>query len=84
MNNLEIRRTTQTAGNEFFEKMYATNFELCNIAGESMSLNESYVLLHQDLHETFKTREILKTGFSINQKMFLERLHKQLQGGLGC
>ena len=79
MNNLEIRQTIQSAGNEFFEKMYATNFELCNISGEFMSLNESYVLLHQDLHETFKTREILKTGFSINQKKFLNRLKQQME-----
>ena len=80
MNRLEIRRTIQTAGNEFFERMYATNFELCNIAGEFMSLNENYVLLHQDLEETYKTVDILKTGFTKNQKRFLERLKKQLQG----
>lgn len=79
MNRLKIRRTIQSAGNEFFEQMYAANFELCNVAGEFMSLNENYVLLHQDIQETFKTKDILQTGFSKNQKSFLKRLEKQLQ-----
>lgn len=78
MNRIEIRRKIQAAGNDFFEQMYAENFELSNIAGEFMALNENYVLLHKGLEETFKTVDILKTGFSKNQKQFLERLREQL------
>lgn len=79
MNYLEIRRIIQSAGNEFFEQMYAANSELGNIAGEFMSLNEQYVLNHQGPNETYGTLDILKTGYTKNQKKFLERLEKQLQ-----
>lgn len=79
MNYLEIRRTIQSAGNEFFEKMRAANCELGNIAGEFMSLNEEYVLNHQENNETHGTLDILQTGFSKNQKNFLERLRCQME-----
>jgi len=74
MNRLEIRRAIQSAGDEFFERMWAENHELGNIAGEFMSLNGEYVLNHQDEDETQKTIDILKTGYTKNQKRFLERL----------
>jgi hypothetical protein len=79
MNYLEIRRILQTAGNEFFEKMWAANCELGNIAGEFMRLNEEYVLNHQGIDETYGTLDILQTGFSNNQKNFLERLKLQME-----
>ena len=79
MDYIGIRRTIQEAGAEFFEEIYAANFDLSNVAGEFMSLNEVYVLLHQDIHETAKTVDILKTGFTINQKRFLMRLQKRLE-----
>ena len=77
--NNGIRRTIQSAGDEFFEQMYAANSELGNIAGEFMSLNEQYVLNHRGTNETYATLDILKTGFTKNQKKFLERLKSQLQ-----
>lgn len=76
---LEIKRTIHKAGHDFFERMYAANSELGNIAGEFMALNRDYVLLHQGTEETYKTLHIIETGFSRNQKKYLERLEKQLQ-----
>lgn len=80
MDYITIRQTIQETGAEFFEQIYATNFDLANIAGEFMSLNEGYVILHQDIHETQKTHDILKTGFTSDQKRFLIRLRKRLGG----
>lgn len=74
MNRLEIRRTIQAAGTEFFEQMYAASPELGYIAGEFMSLNEDYVLNHQEIDETYATLDILQTGYTKNQKNFLKRL----------
>ena len=79
MNYLEIRQIIQSAGNEFFEKMCAANYELGNIAGEFMHLNEEYVLNHQGINETYGTLDIMQTGFTKNQKNFLERLRCQME-----
>lgn len=79
MNYLKIRRILHAAGNEFFEKMRAANCELGNIAGEFMRLNEEYVLNHQGIGETYATLDILHTGFTKNQKNFLERLRCQME-----
>lgn len=79
MNQLEIKRTIRKAGHDFFERMYAANSELGNIAGEFLASNRDYVLLHQGTDETYRTLHIIETGFSKNQKKYLERLEKQLQ-----
>jgi len=79
MNRLEIKRAIRVAGHNFHEQMYAAHDELGNIAGEFMNLNMEYVLLHKDAEETYKTLHILQTGFSKNQKKYLERLSKQSQ-----
>ena len=71
---LEVRRVINEGGNVFLEIMHNTNEELGNIAGEFMSLNEEYVLNYHNEEETNKTGDILRTGFTTNQKRFLERL----------
>lgn len=78
---LKIRKAINKAGNEFFESMYNANEELGYAAGEFMALNEEYVLNHNDEQETHSTRDILRTGFTMNQKRFLERLRKTLLVG---
>ena len=75
----KIRSTIQAAGDGIFEQMNMTHPALGNIAGEFMSLNEDYVLNHQYKDETYKTIDILQTGFSKNQKRFLERLKLQME-----
>ena len=79
MNRLEIKRAIRVAAHVFFEQMYTTHEELGNITGAILNLNVDYVLLHQDAEETYKTLNILQTGFSKTQKRYLERLNKQLQ-----
>ena len=71
---LEIRRTINEAGHEFFERVYNANKDLGNIIGEFMALNEEYVLNHSGEEETNGTVDILQVGFTTNQLMFLERL----------
>jgi hypothetical protein len=74
MNRLEIKRAIQSAGDEFSERMWTENHELGNIAWEFMGLNVEYVINHQGEDETYGTLDILKTGYTKNQKRFLERL----------
>ena len=71
---LKTRQTINEAGHEFFESIYNTSKELGHIAGEFMALNEEYVLNHCGEEETNGTVDILRTGFTTNQKRFLERL----------
>ena len=68
---LEIRRTINKAGHDFFENMHNANKELGYIAGEFMALNEEYVLNHQGEEETNATVDILRDGFTTNQKSVL-------------
>ena len=75
LNRLEVRRTINEVGHEFFERMHNTNKELGYIAGEFMALNEEYVLNHSGEEETNVTVDILRSGFTTNQKSVLERLH---------
>ena len=70
----EARRTINKAGHEFFESMWNANKDLGYIAGEFMALNEDYVLNHSGEEETNATVDILRMGFTMNQKEFLERL----------
>ena len=77
---LETRRIINEAGTIFFELMHNTNEELGNLAGEFMSLNEEYVLNHYGEEETNNTVNILRTGFTTNQKRFLERLRYTIFG----
>ena len=78
---LEIRRAINKAGHEFFESMYGANKNLGYIAGEFMALNEEYVLNHCGEEETNATLKILRSGFTANQKVFLERLRGIVIGG---
>jgi hypothetical protein len=80
MKRSEIRRIINEVGNVFFELMYNTNEELGNIAGEFMSLNEEYVLNYHGKEEANQTVNILRTGFTTNQKRFLERLRYTILG----
>lgn len=76
----EVRQTISEVGHEFFESMWNTNKNLGYIAGEFMALNEEYVLNHSGEEETNATVKILRSGFTANQKVFLERLHGVLIG----
>ena len=78
MDQILIRKTIRNAGFEFKNSMGATNSELGNVAGEFMSLNAEYVWNHIGWQKTRKTLEILNTGFTENQKKFLERLSEEL------
>ena len=80
LKRLEIRRTINEVGHDFFKSMWNTNRELGYIASEFMALNEEYVLNHYGEEETNATVKILRSGFTANQKVFLERLHGVLVG----
>jgi len=73
-NRFEIRRAINKAGHEFFKSVWNVNKDLSYIAGEFMTLNEEYVLNHQGEEETNATVDILRSGFTTNQKDVLERL----------
>ena len=81
-NRLKIREIINIAGNEFFENLYNLNEDLGNIAGEFMALNEGYVLDHYGEESTNKTVDILRSGFSTNQRRFLERLYNLISKGV--
>lgn len=73
IDQIEIRRTIHNVGFRFRDQMDVLNKDLGNIAGEFMSLNEEYVWNHLGRQKTRKTLEILNTGYTENQKLFLER-----------
>jgi hypothetical protein len=79
MDRLEIKRAIKSTAADFHNQMYGAHPELGNIAGEFMSLNVDYVLLHQGVDETYRTLHILQTGFSNNQKKYLEQLKLQME-----
>lgn len=64
----DLRRRIQEAGRPFIASLPE---ELHNIAGTFMELNEDWVILHPD---SCGADDILETGFTDNQKHFLERL----------
>lgn len=74
----EVRRQITKAGHYFKEQMDDLNHDLGDIAGEFMSVNEEYVLNHVGHHATRKTPDILRTGFTENQKLFLENLSEDI------
>jgi len=74
---LETRRQISKVGCEFMESLIDAN--LMNLAGELMLRNEDYVLNHSGEQETYRTLNIMETGFTVNQKQMLERLRDQLQ-----
>ena len=74
IDQIEIRRTIHNAGFGFRDQMDALNKDLGNVAGEFMSLNEEYVWNHLGWQKTRKTLDILHTGYTENQKLFLERV----------
>jgi len=78
---LKIRQDINIAGNEFFKNLYNLNNDLGYVAGEIMALNEDYVLNHYGEEETNQTVDILRTGFSTNQRRFLERLYDAISKG---
>jgi hypothetical protein len=78
---LQIRKIIHESGGEFFGNLQHLNEDLGNIAGEFMLLNEEYVVNHYGEEETNRTVNILRTGFSTNQKSFLERLYDAISKG---
>ena len=77
---LEVRQAIKEAGHEFFERMHNANKDLGFVAGEFMVLNEEYVLNHSGKDETYATVDILRSGFTTNQKSVLEWLRDILIG----
>ena len=75
---LRIRLIINKNGEHYFESLWDINEDLGNIAGIFMELNEEYVLNHNDEEQTFKTLDILRMGFTDNQKRFLKRLKHNL------
>jgi hypothetical protein len=72
---LALRKRIHAAGHAFFESLSDIK-DLQNIAGEFMALNEDWCLLNPD---TVGFQSIMRTGFSDNQKHFIERLAKKLR-----
>jgi hypothetical protein len=75
---LKVRRQIQKSGNNFFEMLGDADDDLQDMAGEFMRMNEEYVLNHQGTNETFRTRDILKRGYSKNQLRLLSRMRETL------
>ncbi len=78
-NILEIRKAIQTAGAEIYNS-FPPGFEK-NIAGEFLALNENYVWYEVNAAEglTIGCEEILKTGFTKNQRDWLSQLYHSMQ-----
>lgn len=72
---LEIRTIIKEKGFDFYLKLGKTSKNLQHIAGEIMALNEDYVLNNKN---TIGTNTILNTGFTLNQKILLIELEKEL------
>lgn len=75
---LQVKHKISEVGTEFFKSVGDVDDQLMNIAGEFMALNVEYVLNHIDEDETNKTVDILRNGFTQNQKAFLKRLCDKL------
>ncbi len=69
----DIRKKIRDAGHPFIENLPS---DLHNIAGTLMELNEDWTLLHPD---SLGAELIISTGFTDNQKHFLERLVPLIQ-----
>jgi hypothetical protein len=67
---LALRKLIHTSGEPFYQSL-ADIDDLQNIAGEFMSLNEDWCILYP---KTYGYDDRTKTGFSQNQKAFLERV----------
>jgi hypothetical protein len=76
---MNIRRQISEAGGGFFESLGEVDTSLQDIAGTFMAVNEDYVLNHSGERETNGTVEILRNGFTTNQKRMIERLRERLQ-----
>lgn len=76
---MDVRRKINEAGTEFFESLGEVNKDLMYLAGALMAANEDYVLNHSSERETNGTVNILRTGFTTNQKKMLGRVRDQLQ-----
>ena len=72
---VDLRKKIHAAGNEFFESLSDIK-DLQYVAGEFMSKNEDWCILYPN---TYGYIDITKTGFTQNQKSFLERLAKSLR-----
>ena len=72
---LALRKQIHLAGHDFFESLSDIP-ELQNVAGEFMAMNEDWCIIHP---YTVGFDERTKSGFSQNQKHFIERLKKQLE-----
>ena len=75
MNRLEIRKTIQASGNDFYNSL--PEGPLQQLAGEIMGRNEEYVLNHSGVENTtVGALSILRDGFTTNQKNWLRDLKK--------
>ena len=68
MDRTEIRKSIKKGGFDFYKSL---PYQLKNIAGEFMSLNEDYVLNNQG-DMTLGVHSILKRGFTQNQEVLLQ------------
>ncbi len=76
---LAIRRKISAAGHEFYKSLGEIDTHLQDIAGTFMMGNEEYVSNHSGERETNGTVDILRNGFTTNQKRMLERVRDRLQ-----
>jgi len=75
---LDIRRQISEAGHEFYESLGEVDEHLQYLAGALMAANEDYVLNHSGEQETNGAVDILRNGFTTNQKRMIERLRERL------
>lgn len=78
--HLDLRAAIQMAGKPFRDSLQ--NKTAKYVAGEFMELNIEYVQNRQGDNETIGAESILKTGFTANQKQFLEDIentYKELE-----
>jgi hypothetical protein len=72
---MAIRRSIHRGGEQFY-KSFSDIDDLQNIAGEFMSLNEDWCVLYPG---TYGYEDRINTGFSQNQKHFLERIADKIR-----
>ena len=80
MDYIKIRKQIQSGGEDIYNRLGKTSRNLQYLAGEIMAGNEEYIRRLTIEQEQFniKADDMMKNGFSVNQKAYLIELEKEL------
>ena len=80
MDYIKIRKKIQSGGEDLYHRFGKTSRNLQYLAGEIMAGNEEYIRRLTIEQEPFniKADDMMKNGFSVNQKAYLIEIEKEL------